>query len=66
MSVLKSSFDQFHGIKRANSKWSPEEDLRLTELKASGASWEEISEEIGRPISGLSYRWGSLRREIEQ
>lgn len=61
MSVLKSSFDQFHGVK-SRTKWTPEEDGRLAKLKGSGATWEDISEEIARPTNGLIHRWMVLQR----
>jgi hypothetical protein len=64
MSMLKSSFDQFH-VTQQRAHWTPEEDERLTGLKEGGASWEEIADELGRPIGGTRHRWMVLGRTKE-
>jgi hypothetical protein len=61
MSVLKGSF---HVTQRA--QWTPEEDERLAGLKESGATWEEIADDMGRPVGGLKHRWISLKHQNEE
>jgi IS30 family transposase len=64
LSVLKSSFDQFR-VTQKRSPWMSEEDERLSRLKEAGASWEEIADELGRPIGGIKHRWIALSRVKE-
>lgn len=45
------------------SKWSPSDDAALLELVDDGKTYEEIAEELGRSIAGVSHRLHRIRRE---
>lgn len=44
-------------IKQHQGKWTPQEIDKLLELKASGLTWHEISEKMGRPIHSCSNKY---------
>lgn len=44
-------------IKQNQGKWTQKEVDKLLELKASGLTWHEISEKMGRPIPSCSNKY---------
>lgn len=44
-------------IKQHQGKWTQQEIDKLLELKASGLTWHEISEKMGRPIPSCSNKY---------
>ena len=44
-------------IKQNQGKWTQQEIDKLLELKASGLTWHEISEKMGRPIPSCSNKY---------
>ena len=44
-------------IKQYQGKWTQQEVDKLLELKASGLTWHEISEKMGRPIPSCSNKY---------
>ncbi len=45
-----------------NRSWSPEEDAKLTQLKAEGKKAAEIARIIGRSLSSVNCRWSDMQR----
>jgi hypothetical protein len=48
-------------VTKRNTKWTPEEDLRLLELKEAGTPLAEIAERLNRTQAGVDSRTNALK-----
>jgi DNA-binding NarL/FixJ family response regulator len=50
---------------KRNTKWTPEEDQRLLELKAAGLPLAEIAERLNRTQAGVDSRTNALKYQAK-
>lgn len=49
-----------------NNVWTPEEDAKITQMKAEGKTAQEIASALGRSFSAVNTRWYNLKKAREQ
>lgn len=51
------------GKKLRRRRWSADEEAKLLRMKASGRSWPEIAEELGRTQLSVEVRVAEIKRK---